>query len=123
MKLKSALFKIVWLVVLPLTAYCLFADQHWFTDIYGQTGIAWLLSPIQPSGLMWPLGAARLFMIAVTLVLLYLGIVKKVEPLLLIPIGIGGMLANLPGSALIVKIPEGNGRPDWRRRQTEWRNG
>ncbi len=100
MKLKSALFKIVWLVVLPLTAYCLFADQHWFTDIYGQTGIAWLLSPIQPSGLMWPLGAARLFMIAVTLVLLYLGIVKKVEPLLLIPIGIGGMLANLPGSGL-----------------------
>ena len=40
-------------------------------------------------------------MIAVALVLLYLGIVKDYEPLLLLPIGAGCMLANLPLSPLI----------------------
>jgi sodium ion-translocating decarboxylase beta subunit len=40
-------------------------------------------------------------MVAVALVLLYLGIVKDYEPLLLLPIGAGCMLANLPLSPLI----------------------
>ena len=40
-------------------------------------------------------------MIAVALVLLYLAIVKDYEPLLLLPIGAGCMLANLPLSPLI----------------------
>ncbi|MDA3901691.1 MAG: sodium ion-translocating decarboxylase subunit beta [Spirochaetes bacterium] len=38
----------------------------------------------------------ELVMIAVGMVLLYLGIVKGFEPLLLIPIGFGGILANIP---------------------------
>jgi len=42
-------------------------------------------------------------MIAVALVLLYLGIVKDYEPLLLLPIGAGCMLANLPLSPLIAE--------------------
>lgn len=40
-------------------------------------------------------------MILVSFVLLYLGIVKDYEPLLLLPIGAGCMLANLPLSPLI----------------------
>jgi len=42
-----------------------------------------------------------LFMIGVSFVLLYLGIVKDYEPLLLVPIGAGCLLANLPLSPLI----------------------
>jgi oxaloacetate decarboxylase beta subunit len=35
-------------------------------------------------------------MVAVSLVLLYLGVFKKIEPLLLVPIGFGALLSNLP---------------------------
>ncbi|MBL8324030.1 MAG: sodium ion-translocating decarboxylase subunit beta [Rubrivivax sp.] len=44
---------------------------------------------------------ASLFMLAVAGVLLYLGIAKNYEPLLLVPIGAGCLLANLPLSPLI----------------------
>src|SRR6186997_3568785 len=42
-----------------------------------------------------------LVMIAVGLLLIYLGISKEYEPLLLIPIGAGAVLANLPLSPLV----------------------
>ena len=45
-------------------------------------------------------GWKNLIMIAVAFVLLYLGIVKKFEPLLLVGIAFGTLLTNLPGSAL-----------------------
>ncbi len=41
-------------------------------------------------------------------VLLYLGIVKKMEPLLLVPIGFGVLLINLPLGGLMETIVEGN---------------
>jgi carboxybiotin decarboxylase len=41
-------------------------------------------------------GWKNLIMIGVGLLLIYLGIAKKFEPLLLIPIGFGGILANIP---------------------------
>ncbi len=41
-----------------------------------------------------------IIMIIIGLVLLYLGIAKKYEPLLLIPIGFGVILANLPGAGM-----------------------
>jgi Na+-transporting methylmalonyl-CoA/oxaloacetate decarboxylase beta subunit len=44
-----------------------------------------------------------LVMIAVALGLLYLGVVKQYEPLLLLPIGAGCLLANLPLSPLIAE--------------------
>ena len=57
-----------------------------------------------------------LLMILIAFVLLYLGIVKKYEPLLLIPIGFGVLLANFPGGGMGVTtvtsegfIPDGNG--------------
>ena len=44
-------------------------------------------------------------MLGIGLLLLYLGIVKKFEPLLLVTIGFGGLLANIPG----VDIATGDG--------------
>ena len=41
-------------------------------------------------------------MIVIGLLLLYLAIVKKFEPLLLVPIGFGGILANIPGVDIAV---------------------
>ncbi|HON47571.1 MAG TPA: sodium ion-translocating decarboxylase subunit beta, partial [Kiritimatiellia bacterium] len=43
-----------------------------------------------------PYGLGQAIMILVCLVLLYLAIVKEFEPLLLLPIGFGGLLANMP---------------------------
>ncbi|WP_220718509.1 sodium ion-translocating decarboxylase subunit beta [Agarivorans litoreus] len=42
--------------------------------------------------------AAQLVMMAVGLLLLYLAIVRKFEPLLLLPIGFGAVLANIPNA-------------------------
>jgi len=44
----------------------------------------------------WPLGIGRVIMILVGIILLYLAIFKEFEPLLLIPIGFGAILANIP---------------------------
>ena len=41
-------------------------------------------------------------MIVIGLLLLYLAIVRKFEPLLLVPIGFGGILANIPGVDIAV---------------------
>ena len=40
-------------------------------------------------------------MIAVSLVLIYLGIARRFEPLLLVPIGFGGILANVSASGIV----------------------
>ena len=45
-------------------------------------------------------GIYKLVMILVGLVLIYLGVAKKFEPLLLIPIGFGGILANIPNAGM-----------------------
>lgn len=44
----------------------------------------------------WTVGIGRVLMIAVGLILLYLGIFKSFEPLLLVPIGYGAILSNIP---------------------------
>ena len=46
-------------------------------------------------------------MLAIGAVLLYLGIAKKMEPLLLVPIGFGVVLINLPLGGLMESIVEG----------------
>ena len=43
-----------------------------------------------------PYGVGQLIMIPICIILLYLAIVKGFEPLLLLPIGFGGLLANCP---------------------------
>ncbi|MEQ9424030.1 MAG: sodium ion-translocating decarboxylase subunit beta [Cyclobacteriaceae bacterium] len=48
-----------------------------------------------------------LLMLAIAGVMLYLGIVKQYEPLLLVPIAFGMLLANFPGGQMgVVKVPE-----------------
>ncbi len=47
-------------------------------------------------GALLPVGLGQLVMIGICLLLLYLGIAKKFEPLLLVPIAFGGILANIP---------------------------
>lgn len=51
-----------------------------------------------------------LLMIVISLLLLFLGIVKKYEPLLLVPIGFGVLIANIPESNLgVVKVDDSAG--------------
>lgn len=47
-------------------------------------------------GNTWILGLGRVMMMLVALVLIYLAVVKEFEPLLLLPIGFGALLANIP---------------------------
>ena len=54
---------------------------------------------------MYQLSVEQFIMILIGLLLLYLAIIKQFEPLLLIPIGFGGILSNIPG----VDIAVGNG--------------
>ncbi len=53
----------------------------------------------QGSGL-YQLTLGQLAMLGVCLGLLYLGIVRKFEPLLLVTIGFGGLLSNIPGAGI-----------------------
>ncbi len=62
--------------------------------LFKTTGIAGIISDQMTKD--WTLGIGRILMIGVGLVLIYLGIFKKFEPLLLIPIGYGAILANIP---------------------------
>ena len=51
-----------------------------------------------------------ILMIVISVFLLYLGISKKYEPLLLVPIGFGILISNIPGSNLgVVKLDESLG--------------
>jgi oxaloacetate decarboxylase beta subunit len=58
----------------------------------------------QGSGL-YQMTGGQAAMLGICLLLLYLGIVKKFEPLLLVTIGFGGLLSNIPG----VEIATGDG--------------
>ncbi len=54
---------------------------------------------------LYQMTGGRLVMIGIGLLLLYLGIARKFEPLLLVTIGFGGVLSNIPG----VEIATGDG--------------
>jgi oxaloacetate decarboxylase beta subunit len=54
---------------------------------------------------LYQISGGQVIMLGVCLLLLYLGIVKKFEPLLLVTIGFGGLLSNIPG----VEIATGDG--------------
>ncbi len=69
-------------------------------SILDQTAISQLFKEATPEGMLLPIGFSRLIMIAICCLLFYLGICKKFEPLLLIPIAMGGLLANIPGAGL-----------------------
>ena len=54
-----------------------------------------------------------LLMILIACVLLYLGIRKKFEPLLLVPIAFGMLLTNLPGAEMFHEILFAGGHIHW----------
>lgn len=49
---------------------------------------------------LYQMTGGQAVMICVCLLLLYLGIAKKFEPLLLVTIGFGGLLSNIPGAGI-----------------------
>lgn len=68
-----------------------------FKGMWESTGIYDILrQTFENPGKTWMLGAGRVLMMLVALVLIYLAIVKEYEPLLLLPIGFGAILANIP---------------------------
>ena len=60
-----------------------------------------LLELLRTTGIV-QISLAQSFMIVIGLLLLYLAIKKGFEPLLLVPIGFGGILANIPGVDIAV---------------------
>ena len=64
-----------------------------FNNLVESTG---LYALIFNNAINWTEGVGRVLMISVGLLLIYLGISKQFEPLLLIPIGMGAILCNIP---------------------------
>ncbi|MCY3818243.1 MAG: sodium ion-translocating decarboxylase subunit beta [Gammaproteobacteria bacterium] len=58
-----------------------------------------LMEIVQASGL-YQISLGQCVMIGIGLLLLYLAIARRFEPLLLVPIGFGGILANIPGAEI-----------------------
>jgi len=68
-----------------------------FANLWKSTGIYDLYRQSTANfSTTWTLGIGRVLMMLVALVLIYLAIVKEFEPLLLLPIGFGALLANIP---------------------------
>jgi len=59
-----------------------------------------LLAELWTASGLYQMTWGQLAMIGVGLLLLYLGIVRKFEPLLLVTIGFGGILSNIPGAEI-----------------------
>ena len=57
-------------------------------------------------------GVKNLVMIIISFIFLYLGIKKGFEPLLMIPIAFGMLLANIPGANLAVQYHDLDGFRD-----------
>lgn len=86
-----------------------------FTSFLGSTGVAALIqSMTEGQSFLEVIGTP--LMIIIACVLLYLAIVKKFEPLLLLPIAFGMLLTNLPmfaNSGAILMHPEFFSDPDY----------
>ena len=78
-----------------------------FVDFLKSTGVGKFFDP--SSGATWQC----IIMILISCVLLFLAIVKKFEPLLLIPIATGMLLTNLPGAGVFHEVFFGGGHVQW----------
>ncbi|MDD3885323.1 MAG: sodium ion-translocating decarboxylase subunit beta [Victivallaceae bacterium] len=69
-----------------------------FKGLWQSTGISDLITQATRGdfGSTWNLSLGRVIMMLIALLLIYLAIVKQFEPLLLLPIGFGAILANMP---------------------------
>lgn len=90
-----------WSLLIILSVAGLIEWSLYSTDILlilKQTALFRFVSQDTPVGMIMPLGAGQIVMIGVCCFLLYLGIKRQFEPLLLVPIAMGGLLANIPGA-------------------------
>ena len=71
--------------------------EQMLQNLFKSTGTSNL---IHGHRLDWTAGLGRIIMIGVGFTLLYLGIRRKFEPLLLVPIGFGAVLSNIPLAGL-----------------------
>ena len=71
--------------------------EQMFQNLFNSTGTSNLINVHR---LDWTAGLGRVIMIGVGFGLLYLGIRRKFEPLLLVPIGFGAVLSNIPLAGL-----------------------
>ena len=71
--------------------------EQMLQNLFNSTGASNL---IHGHRLDWTAGLGRIIMIGVGFTLLYLGIRRKFEPLLLVPIGFGAVLSNIPLAGL-----------------------
>ncbi len=76
------------------------------TNFVNQTGFSMLIKGIKDN---WGI----IVMILISLVLMYLAIVKKFEPLLLLPIAFGMLLTNLPGIGIFHEELFAGGHVHW----------
>ena len=88
---------------------CMHAEKdgetmQWINNIYKSTGVHEFFNPVEgkldadrkSSMSIFNQTWGRAIMIIIAFCLFYLAIAKNFEPLLLIPIGFGGLLANIP---------------------------
>ena len=82
------------------------ANHESFAMLVKSTGLYGFLadsgSTVSSTGkeMLLSMGLGQLVMIGISLILIYLAIAKGFEPLLLIPIGFGGLLSNAPGAGV-----------------------
>ena len=86
-------------------AFNAYMEQHEaFRQLVQSTGLYLFLTEkgtdAQAANMVVDMGLGQLIMIGVGILLIYLAIAKGFEPLLLIPIGFGGILSNAPGAGI-----------------------
>lgn len=86
-------------------AFYAYMEQHEaFRQLVQSTGLYLFLTEkgteAQAANMVVSMGAGQFIMIGVGILLIYLAIAKGFEPLLLIPIGFGGILSNAPGAGI-----------------------
>ena len=86
-------------------AFNAYMEQHEaFRQLVQSTGLYLFLTEkgteAQAANMVVSMGAGQFIMIGVGILLIYLAIAKGFEPLILIPIGFGGILSNAPGAGI-----------------------
>ncbi len=93
--MKFNCYKLFLTLIIILVFYCtFFAQTHDSTQ--ATKGIMEMINNLKQRTGVAVIEWQQLVMIGVGLLLIYLAIVRKFEPLLLIPIGFGGILSNIP---------------------------
>ncbi len=98
-------------LITAVACYLMLSPDGWGADKTGQAAVeipsmgqmvkdfslsTGIMNLLFPAGGLWTDGIGRLLMTGIGILLLYLAISKQFEPLLLLPIGFGAILTNIP---------------------------